>query len=144
MKVPGIRSPHDKVGSLVYFGRMLDKIRLHQRGELHPDLQANLGEGFDKTCVQFLGVPYTEIVEHVKGGTSDDEMLAWCRACGRQFDEQDAYVWNEFMRKRGWNDVASERLVQRKAESGLSSRDDIQTMFDYIDADEERPPHTNA
>ncbi len=141
MKVPGIRSPHDKVGGLVYFGRMLDKIRLHQRGELHPDLHANLGDGFDKTCVQFLGVPYAEIVEHLKGGASDDETLAWCRSRGRQFDEQDAYVWNEFMRKRGWKDVASERLVQRKAESGLSSRDDIQTMFDYIDADEERPLH---
>ncbi len=139
MKVPGIRSPHDKVGGIVYFGRMLDKIRLHQHGELHADLHANLGEGFDKSCVQFLGVPYAEIVEHVKGGTSDEEALAWCRAHGRRFSEQDAYVWNEFMRKRGWNDVASERLVQRKAESGLSSRDDIQTMFDYIDADEERP-----
>jgi gluconokinase len=139
MKVPGIRSPHDKVGGIVYFGRMLDKVRLHQRGELHADLHANLGEGFDKSCVQFLDVPYPEIVEHVKGGASDEETLAWCRAHGRPFSEQDAYVWNEFMRKRGWNDAASERLVQRKAESGLSSRDDIQTMFDYIDADEERP-----
>ena len=139
MKAPGIRSPHDKVGGLVYFGRMLDKIRLHQRGELHPDLHANLGEGFDKTCVQFLGLPYADIVEHVKGGASDEETLAWCRTRGRKFDEQDAYVWNEFMRKRGWNDVLSERLVQRKAEGGLSSRDDIKTMFYYIDADEERP-----
>lgn len=144
MKVPGIRSPHDKVGGLVYFGRMLDKIRLHQRSELHPELQANLGEGFDKSCVQFLGLPYTEIVEHVKGGASDDETLAWCGTRGRQFTEQDGYVWNEFMRKRGWNDAASERLVQRKAESGLSSRNDIQTMFDYIDADEERPPRSQG
>ncbi len=142
MKVPGLRSPHDKVGGLVYFGRMLDKIRLRQRGELHPDLHANLGEGFDKTCVQFLGVPYADIVEHVKGDASDEHTLAWCRSRGRQFDEQGAYVWNEFMRKRGWNDVATERLIQRKAEGGFSSRDEIQTMFDYIDADEERPLRT--
>ena len=46
------------------------------------------------------------------------------------------------MRKRGWNDVASERLQQRKAEGGFSSREEIQTMFDYIDADEERPLRT--
>ena len=142
MKVPGLRSPHDKVGGLVYFGRMLDKVRLHQRGELSADFQANLGEGFDKACVQFLGVPYAEIVEHVKGGASDDETLAWCRARERQFTEPDATVWNEFMRKRGWNDAASERLQQRKAEGGFSSRDEIQTMFDYIDADEERPLRT--
>jgi gluconokinase len=139
MKVPGLRSPHDKVSGLVYFGRMLDKIRLHQSGTLPADFHANLGEGFDKACVQFLGVPYEEIVGHVKSGAADEETLAWCRAHGRQFTEYDAQVWNEFMRKRGWNDVASERLVQRKAESGLSARDEIQTMFDYIDADEERP-----
>ena len=139
MKVPCLRSPHDQVGDLVYFGRMLDKIRLHQRSELPADFQANLGEGFDKSCVQFLGVPYADIVEHVKGGASDDDTLAWCRARGRQLTEQDVLVWNEFMRKRGWNDVASERLKQRKTEGGFSSRDEIQTMFDYIDADEGRP-----
>ncbi|MEO6788792.1 MAG: DUF5069 domain-containing protein [Chthoniobacteraceae bacterium] len=142
MKIPGLRSPHDKVGGLLYFGRMLDKIRLHQRGELPTGFHANLGEGFDKACVQFLGLPYAEIVVHVKGGASDEETLAWCRARGPQFVEQDALVWNEFMRKRGWNDVASERLRQRKAENGFATRDEIQTFFDYIDADEERPLRT--
>jgi gluconokinase len=139
MKVPNLRSPHDKVGGIVYFGRMLDKIRLHARGELPADFTGNLGEGFDKACVQFLGVPYADIVAHVKGGASDEDTLAWCLARGRKHDEQDATVWNEFMRKRGWNDVASDRLKQRKAESGFSSRDEIHTFFDYIDADEERP-----
>jgi gluconokinase len=139
MKVPGLRSPHDKVSGLVHFGRMLDKIRLRQGGTLPADFHANLGEGFDKACVQFLGVPYAEIVAHVQGGAADEETLAWCRARGRQFTDYDAQVWNEFMRKRGWNDVASERLVQRKAESGFAARDEIQTFFDYIDADEERP-----
>ena len=118
---------------------MLDKIRLHQRGELSAELQPNLGEGFDKTCVQFLRVPYADIVEHVNGGASDEATLAWCRSRGRDFTDDDAFVWSEFLRKRGWNDVLSERLKQRKAESGFSGRDEIQTMFDYIDADEGRP-----
>ena len=30
----GLRSPYDKVGGLFYFGRMLDKIRRHENGEL--------------------------------------------------------------------------------------------------------------
>jgi len=139
MQVPGLRSPHDKVGNLVYFGRMLDKIRLHQQGALPEDYHANLGEGFDKTCAQFLGVPYADIAAHVRSGASDDESLAWCRERGRQSTEHEAAVWCEFMRKRGWNDVASERLRQRKAESGFSEREDIQTFFDYIDADEGKP-----
>jgi hypothetical protein len=36
MKVPGLRSSFEKVGGIVYFGRMLDKIRLHAAGRL-PD-----------------------------------------------------------------------------------------------------------
>jgi hypothetical protein len=138
MTVSGLRSPRDKVGEFVYFGRMVDKIRLHAAGNLPSDYHENLGEGFDKSCVQFLGIAYADVVERVKQGGTDEEILAWARQKGRALTETDIYVWNEFMRKRGWNDVASERLVQRKAEIGISNRDDVQTFFDFIDADEGR------
>ena len=49
-----LRSPSEKVGGLFYFGRMLDKIRLHAKGELPSDYHANLGKGFDEKCVKFL------------------------------------------------------------------------------------------
>jgi hypothetical protein len=139
MHVPGLRSPHDKVGGLVYFGRMLDKVRLHAKSALPTEYHAQLGEGFDKICAQFLGVPYQEIVERVKQGATDEEALEWCRSRGRQMSDEDVHVWTEFVRKRGWNDGMSERLKQRKAESGFATRDEIQTLFDYIDADEGRP-----
>jgi len=41
--VPGLRSPYAKVARLVYFGRMLDKIRLHAGGQLPAEYVANLG-----------------------------------------------------------------------------------------------------
>jgi gluconokinase len=47
-------------------------------------------------------------------------------------------MWNEFMRKFGWRDQASEILVRRKREAGMESRADIETMFQFIDADEGR------
>jgi len=43
----GLRSPFAKINGFVYFGRMLDKIRMHAKGELPEDYQANLGKGFD-------------------------------------------------------------------------------------------------
>ena len=46
MRELGLRSPYAKVGGLVYFGRMLDKIRQHAKGQLRPDYQTNLGRGF--------------------------------------------------------------------------------------------------
>jgi gluconokinase len=135
-----LRSPSEKVGSLFYFGRMLDKIRLHARGELHSDYHANLGKGFDEKCVKFLRVDYNQLVERVKQGGTDEEILEWCFTVGRRPSEDDIYVWNEFMRKRGWNDEVSEILERRKTDAGMTDRSDIRTSFQFIDADEGRLP----
>jgi gluconokinase len=139
MKVSNLRSCHDAVGGIVYFGRMLDKIRLHTAGKLPAEYQPNLGGGFDSRCVNLLGVKYDDVVARVKEGNSDEEILRWCFEHGRKPTEEQIEIWNDFMRKRGWCDGLSKRLAERKAESGLSDRDDIQTFFDYIDADEGRP-----
>ncbi len=138
MTAPLPRSPHSKVHGFVYFGRLLDKIRLHAGGDLPQEYVANLGEGFDLRCVRLLGVAYAALVERTLQGGSDDELLEWCWQAGRRPSEEEVEVWNEFMRKRGWNDEASARLQERLAEGGFQSRTDIQTLFDYIDLDEGR------
>jgi len=140
MATVALRSPSEKVGGLFYFGRMLDKSRLHAKRELHPDYHANLGKGFDEKCVKFLRVNYDQLVERVKKGGSDQQILEWCFSVGRRPSEDDTYVWNEFMRKRGWNDEVSEILKRRKAEADMSDRSDIQRAFQFIDVDEGRLP----
>jgi gluconokinase len=135
-----LRSPSDKVGGLFYFGRMLDKIRMHATGKLHPDYHANLGKGFDEKCVGFLRVNYKDLVDRVKHGGTDEEILQWCFEHGRRPLKDDIYVWNEFMRKRGWHDEVSEMVKRRKAEAGMNDRSDIETSFQFIDADEGRSP----
>jgi Domain of unknown function (DUF5069) len=135
-----LRSPSEKIGGLFYFGRMLDKIRLRAKGELLSDYHANLGKGFDEKCVTFLRVNYEQLVERVKKGGTDEEILQWCFSIGRTPSENDIYVWNEFMRKRGWNDEVSEMVERRKAEAGMAKRSEIQTSFQFIDADEGRLP----
>src|ERR1035437_317421 len=136
----GLRSPFIKVGGLVYFGRMLDKIRLHAKGALPEDYQANLGKGFDERCVQFLRVDYNDVVDRVKEGKSDEEILQGCFGSGRPPSDDEIYVWDEFMRKRGWSDEVSETLKRRKKEAGMAGRSEIETMFAFIDADEGRSP----
>ena len=138
MRELGLRSPYVKVAGLVYFARMLDKIRQHAKGQLVADYQANLGRGFDASCTSFLRVDYNQLVERVKQGGTDDEILQWCFSMGRQPSEDEIYVWNEFMRKRGWNDEVSETLKRRKKEAGMAGRSEIETMFTFIDADEGR------
>jgi gluconokinase len=133
------RSPSDKVSGLVYFGRMLDKIRAHARGELHSDWVPNLGKGFDGKCLRFLGIDYDELKKRVlETGESDEEILKWAFARGKPRSDEEIEVWNEYMRKCGWNDDLTPTLERRKRESGFAERDDIVTMFQYIDADEGR------
>jgi gluconokinase len=133
------RSPAEKVHGLVYLGRMLDKIRAHARGELPAEYVPNLGIGFDGRCVRFLGVSYDDIAQRAKQGGTDDEIWQWAFEHGRKPSEEDMEVWNEFMRKAGWKDSITPTVERRKKESGLQDRDDIETMFQYIDVDEGRP-----
>ena len=135
---PGLRSPYAKVGRLVYFGRMLDKIRLHAATALPADYIQNLGQAFDARCCSFLRVPYDELRDRtLLEDFTDAAVLAWCELRGGPRSDEECEVWNGFMMKRGWRDVAAETLAKRIAESKLAGRP-IQTMFDYLDFDEGR------
>jgi len=63
--VPGLRSPSAKVGGLVYFGSMLDKIRLHAAGKLPSDYNVGTDSwwDFDSRCTRFLGIDYDQLVK---------------------------------------------------------------------------------
>ena len=141
--VPGLRSPYLKVARLVYFGRMLDKIRLHARGALPAaDYAPNLGKGFDARCCSFLRVNYDELkTRTLVGDLNDEQLLAWCHDRGGARSDEECEVWSGFMMKRGLRDPAAETLAKRIAESALGDKP-ILTMFDYLDFDEGRDPVT--
>jgi uncharacterized protein DUF5069 len=136
--VPGLRSPYQKVGRLVYFGRMLDKIRLHAAGRLPvADYAGNLGKGFDGRCCNFLRVNYDELKARVLAGGTDEELFAWSLERGGARTDEECEIWNGFMSKRGWRDAGAEILAKRIKESALEGRP-VTTMFDYLDYDEGR------
>ena len=134
------QSPSETVGGLRYFGRMLDKIRLHTRDELHSDYHANLGhrKAADGAMCNFLRIDYEQLRQRVLEGESDEEILEWCYQNGRRLNEGDLFVWNNFSSKLGWNDFATATLERRKKELGISDRSDIQTMGDLFDYEEGR------
>jgi len=134
------RSAYDAVDGLLYFARLLDKIRLHDRGALREDFHDNLGKGADHWCVGFLQVDYSALKARVLEGGSDEEILRWCMAQGRVLSDVDRMIWNQFATKLGWNDFATARLEVLKTQSGLAGRDDIQTMMHYFEVDEGRKP----
>lgn len=140
--IPGLRGPSEQVNGLVYFGRMLDKIRLAATGQLpegwQPMRGATLKNTFDDRCCRFLRIDYATIeAETLKGDKTDAALLEWAFQNGRRPDEQEIEVWNAFMCKRGWRDAGTQRLNERLAELGLPPGT-VQTMFEFIDLDEGR------
>lgn len=139
MKVPGLRSSAEKVGGIVFFGRMLDKIRLEAVGQLPSDYNTGTSDwsSFDARCTRFLKVEYAELAERVLRGGTDEEILEWCFHQGRRPTAEEIEIWNDFLSKRGWRDGGSPALADTKRERGFAHRDDIQTWFDFHRADEE-------
>ncbi len=131
-------SAYQETLGMNYFSRMLDKIRLHAAGNLRDDFCENLGSGLDARCADFLRVDYSDLAARVLIGGGDDEILRWCYEAGRELDQGDIYIWNEFLRKVGWNDGVSEILARRKQESGLEGRSGIETITEYFEYDEGR------
>lgn len=141
--VTGLRSCYAKVGRLVYFGRMLDKLRLHATGQLPAEYVTNLGESkpifFDARTCAFLGLTYEDLRTRVRAGGTDEEILAWAQTRGRTPTDIECIVWNRFMVKLGWRDDRSALLQARVGEFGLTGKP-IETIFDLIEFDEGRDP----
>ena len=139
MSAPFPCSPYETLHGLVYFPRMIDKIRLHASGKLGEDYIPNLGKAFDLRCCLLLEVDYEELAAVVRGGVSDEEVWNWVVRHGKAPSAEQVEIWNGFMTKRGWRDEGTSTLLRRLKEGGFEKRTDIQTMFDYIDLDEGRP-----
>lgn len=141
--IPGLRSPFEQVKGIVYFGRMLDKIRLFASGKLpegwHAARGCEMKGSFDARCCRFLHIDYASLERETLRGGSDEALLEWAFKNGRQPSEDEIEIWNAFMTKRGWRDAGTQRLNERLAEIGLPPGT-VPTMFEFIDLDEGRPP----
>jgi len=124
------------VGGIVFFARMLDKIRLHAAGELPSDY--NLGGGFDARMCRFLQIDYAAVTAQARMEKDNEVLLEWCFTHGRRPSADDILYFNAYMSKRGWRDDYAEKLVASKAKRGWSDRPDLQTSFDLQDAEEGR------
>lgn len=142
--IPGLRSVYAKVGRLIYFGRMLDKIRLHAAGKLPADYAINVGDAqfymLDGRCCRFVGVPHAEISARTLAGGTDEEILAWVHSRGTPRSDEECHMWNRFILKLGWRDERSAILAQRIRDGGGYPGKVIETIIDHIEVDEGRDP----
>src|SRR5919202_5031317 len=131
-------SDHKKTKGLIYFARMLDKIRLKAAGQLPPGYFTGLEPDptvFVARCTRFLKIYYEELRTRTLEGGTDEQILEWCfQRSGYRPNEEEIQIWNGFILKRGWRDAGSEDLAETKRREGFGDRDDIQTFVDNHDA----------
>lgn len=120
---------------------MIDKIRLHLRGELPDEYRPNFGLsiGLDGTLCSFLGIEHSDLIERVRSDGTDEEILEWCYARGTRLNPTQKRVWNEFARKYGWNDRASAFLDKVRTDDGNAAETaHLVTAFELMDFREGR------
>src|SRR3954470_5722014 len=96
-------SDYVQTNGLVYFARMLDKIRLHAAGELAPGYYLGITSDptvFDARITRFLGIDYEALRKRTVEGGSNGEVLEWCFKNGRRPNHQEIEIFNSFLLKR--------------------------------------------
>jgi hypothetical protein len=132
------RSPREVMAGWTYLPRLIDKIRLHLAGKLHPDYQDNFTKGFDAAWLNAAGLTAEEFIEVVRGTIIDGQVADWLMKHVKKSDaEKDAHREHVLNHGRHGAELQA-RLQMRKEQAGLAHRDDIQTFVDFIDADEKR------
>lgn len=129
------------VRGVVFFARMLDKIRLQAAGRLPPGYHVGPAEpsSFDARFCRFWEVDHAEIRRLVLAGLPDEAVFDAVFGTAPLNGER-VRAWNAFLLKRGLEDEVSAELEQAKRDAGWGDRSDIRTFVDFHDVDEGRAP----
>ena len=114
-----MRSPREKLSSICYVGRVIDKIRLHLEDGL-PEYQAKFGQirSLDGLLSGFLSLTHSAVVDRVRQGGADEEILEGCLAQGFRPNETQIHIWNRFAEKLGWRNAAGATVARVKQAIG--------------------------
>ena len=125
---------------MIFFARLLDKIRLHAAGKLPPDynLGFNRPDTFDARFCRFWRVDFKALTARTVAGGTNEEIFDDIFVDHLPLNPERVLAWNGFLAKRGWRDEASAELAENKSNLGFGERVDVQTFADLHDVDEGR------
>jgi hypothetical protein len=137
------RSPKSLLGGIAHLGRLIDKIRLRNEGQIQD--YNYLTVGFDKYLVDFLGIDAKAFEQLVLAGGADEELLAWVKVNGKPLTDAEIRLFSQNLLKAEPKDDETRRRFQCRlqdiaAKRGVpvSSLPPVVTWADVIELDEER------
>ena len=126
------RSPRLKLGGYVILPRMLDKGRAEVAGKAG---EYHFACPLDQRFLSFTGLQAGDILDLLKAGKSDTEVLAWIRE-HTKLTEPEIMLWSEFQIRRSPSDVESREHYNESIKNLAPNRDDLTTWFDLLDLDD--------
>ena len=109
------RSPKIQIGGLAHLGRLFDKIRMRNAGQIQD--YNYLTVGFDKYLLDLLEITGEDLEKRVVQDGTDEEVVAWVQEHGKTLTDEERTQWNERILNGGpQNEVAQQRFQSRIAE----------------------------
>ncbi len=143
MRAPYPRSPKIRLGNIAHLGRMIDKVRLRQAGQI-PDYNY-LTVGFDRYLLDFLELDTSAFEQNVRDGGTDQDILDWVRAQMTTRTPEELAGWNERIETSGPMDDTAKRRFQQRLEDVAKKRGvsvatlpHVTAWSDLIELDEDR------
>ncbi|MDT3779401.1 DUF5069 domain-containing protein [Nitrospira sp. MA-1] len=137
------RSPKEQVGGLCHLGRLIDKIRMRNAGQIQD--YNYLTAGFDKYLLDKLEIQGADIEKRVLQGGMDGEIADWVKSNGKSLSEEEKAEWNNMVLTFGPKaEMAQKAFDRNKAalaeKRGVSVEElsHITTWTGLIDHDEDR------
>ena len=123
------RSARVRLGGYVILPRVLDVGRAHLAGKAG---EYRYGCPLDQQFFSFTGLKAEDLLDLLKAGKSDTEVLAWTREHSPR-TEWEIMIWSEYQTKRSPSDVEGRGFYGESVQKIAPGRDDLSTWFDLLD-----------
>ncbi|MDR1191706.1 MAG: DUF5069 domain-containing protein [Verrucomicrobiales bacterium] len=126
------RSPRARLGGYVILPRVLDKGRATLAGK---NGEYKYGNPLDLRLFEFLGIKPEGLLEQLKLGKGDFEILQWLNTVAPRAPHEIAQ-WSAFMEQYAPGTIGFREHMNASVAAKNQERDDIRTVFDLLDLDD--------
>lgn len=137
------RSPKEQVGGLCHLGRLIDKVRMRNAGQIQD--YNYLTVGFDKYLLDKLEIKGEDFEKRVLQGGTDVEIADWVQANGKALTDEEKAEWNNMVLTFGPKAPMAQQAFDKNLAAIAQKRGvtveqlpSIKTWFELIEHDEGR------
>jgi len=128
------RSPRVRLGGYVMLPRILDKARASILGKAG---EYKYGNPMDQYLFGFTGIAQEALLEQVKTGANDWDLLLWVNAQAKPARAPyEVVAWSSWLETMPIGDAEDFEWFTAQVKRLNPKRTDLHTVMDYLDADD--------